>query len=319
MRGLVLDPSESTGIRLRDDLAVPIPKAGEIRVRVAYASVNSYELDIARNPLVRLIQFVRRAPGEVRTGLEFSGTADTDGLEFAAGDPVFGYVEMIGGWKPHGEYLAIPERYVAHAPKGMPLDRAAALPMSAQTALVALQQVARVQPGQRVLVLGASGGVGVMVVQIARILGAEVTAVAGKRHHARLSELGATHTSDYRGTPLDRMTGSFDAILDFSRTAYLSEVRHLLADGGVFIPADPVRNIRDVTLSRRAKYLMVDRGDSALLRQIARWAEEGKIESMVDEVFELDDWPVAVKRSRERGRLGRTMLQLGRAVEAGDP
>ncbi|MEM7156321.1 MAG: NAD(P)-dependent alcohol dehydrogenase [Myxococcota bacterium] len=311
MRGLVLDPSAEIGVRLREDLTLPTPKKGEIRVQVAYSSVNGHEFELARNPLVRLTRRLRRAPGEVQTGLEFAGVVDADGASFSRGERVFGYVDMIAGWKPHGEFLAIPEAYVARAPEGVPLARAAALPMSAQTALVALREVAGVQPGQHTLILGASGGVGVMAVQIARILGAEVTAVASAKVHERLADLGATQTVDYRQTPLEHMTGSFDAILDFSRTAYLSHVRHLLADGGMFIPADPLRNIVDVTLSRRAKWLMVDRGDRALLEEIARWVEQGRLEPIVDEVFEFARWPAAVTRSHERGRLGRTMLHFG--------
>ncbi len=311
MRGLVLDADAPIGVRMREDLPLPSPKRGEVRVRVAYASVTGHEFDLARSVLVRLARFLRRAPGEVQTGLEFAGIVDTDGTVFTRGERVFGYVDMLAGSKPHGEYLTIPQAYLARAPRGLPLEQAAALPMSAQTALVALREVAQVQPGHRVLVLGASGGVGVMAVQIAAILQARVTAVASARHHARLSELGAAHTEDYRDTPLSRMTGQFEVVVDFSSRAYLSQVRHLLTRDGVFIPADPLRNIVDVVRSRRAKWLMVDRGDGPKLQEIAAWVEQGRLRPMIDDVFELADWRAAVARGHERGRLGRTMLHLG--------
>jgi len=147
-----------------------------------------------------------------------------------------------------------------------------------------------------------------MAVQIARILDAEVTAVASRKHHPRLRELGASDAVDYRDAPLERMVGSFDAVLDFSSTAYLSQVRHLLADGGVFVPADPMRNLADIVLSRRAKWLMVDRGDGRLLQEVGGWVDEGRLHPMLDEVFELQDWDRAVARGHERGRLGRTVL-----------
>lgn len=311
MHGLVLDTHAETGVCLRGGLPLPAPKAGEILVRVDAASVTGHEFALARNPLVRLTRALRCAPGQVTTGLEFAGIVERDGQRFAAGDRVFGYVDMIAGGKPHAQYVAIPEDYVARAPQGVPLEQAAALPMSAQTALVALREVAAIGPGHRVLILGASGGVGVMAIQIARILGAEVTAVASAKHHVRLRQLGASRTVDYRASSLEDMEGAFEAVLDFSSTAYVSDVRHLLADAGVFVPADPMRNLVDIVRSRRAKWLMVGRGDGRLLQEIASWVEQGRLSPMLDEVFELEDWARAVARGHERGRLGRTILRFG--------
>lgn len=313
MRGLALDLDAHTHVRMRDDLTFPSPKAGEVRVRVTHSTINGHEFALARDPLLRVLAWLRRAPGEVRTGLEFAGIVDTDGLEFKAGDAVMGYVDMIAGWRPHAEYVAIPEAYLAPAPAGMPLAQASTLPMSGLTALVALREVARVQPGQRVLIVGASGGVGVMAVQIARILGAEVTALASSRHHASLAKLGAARCVDYRETPISALQGSFDAILDFSSTLRLAELTHLLTPEAVFIPADPIRNLGDVLRSRRARWLMVDKGDGPRLRELGAWVEAGELVSVVSETFAFGDWEQAVARSHERGRLGRTVLELANA------
>ncbi|MEM6930098.1 MAG: NAD(P)-dependent alcohol dehydrogenase [Myxococcota bacterium] len=308
MRGLVLDPRAPHSVRLRDDLPVPDPRPGEIRVRVTHSTVNGHELELALNPLVRGLGWLRGARGEVRTGLEFSGVVDIGGELFDEGESVMGYVEITAGARPHADYVVIPEIYVAPAPRGMPLAEAAALPMSALTALVAITRVARVRPGHEVLILGASGGVGVMAVQIARIVGASVTAVASSPHHDALHDLGATRTIDYRNTPVGELTGRYDAVLDFTSRTDLREVRHLLSANGVFVPADPFRNLGDVLGSRRAKWLMVDRGDGLRLQRIARWVEADRLGAVVSEVFEMSDWEAAVARSHERGRLGRTVL-----------
>ena len=190
------------------------------------------------------------------------------------------------------------------------MSHAAALPMSGLTALVALRDVAKVRSGQRVLVLGASGGVGVMAVQIARLFGAHTTAVASGSRLARLEALGADVTVDYRETPLPAMRGSFDAILDFTSQSWFREVAHLLSPTGVFIPADPIRNLRDLLFRRRAKYLMVDRGEAEGLRTLAAWAGEGALEAVVSDVYPLADYREAVERAHARGRLGRIVLEF---------
>lgn len=308
MRGLVPDPANRSTVLLRQDLAVPEPGPGEIRVRVTHSTVNGHEFELAHHPMVRLIGWLRGMPGEVRTGLEFAGIVDTDGELFDRGETVMGYVDLGSGGRPHADYVVIPEAYVAPTPHGMPLAKASALPMSALTAFVALRRVARVRAGDEVLILGASGGVGVMAVQIASLLGASVTAVASASHHEALHSLGAVHTVDYRQTSLAEMKGSFHAILDFSDQNDLSGVRHLLSARGVFVPADPLKRFGDIALSKRAKWLMVDRGDGPLLQRIARWVEAGRLDAIVDDVFTIDDWSAAVARSHERGRLGRTVL-----------
>ena len=314
MRGLALDPHTDKLVRLRDDLALPSTKPGEILVRVTHATVNGHEFELANSRFGRFLAWISRAPGEVRTGLEFAGIVDSEGDSFRKGDAVMGYVDMLAGWHPHADYVAIPEAYVASVPRGMPLAQAAALPMSALTALVALRDVACIQPGQRVLVLGASGGVGVMAVQIARIFGAEVTAIASAPHHERLASLGAQRTIDYSETPIAQISGRFDAILEFSNTLALSQVEHLLTPTGVFVPADPIKNLGDVLWSRHAKWLMVDKGDGPRLREIAAWVEEGRLEAVISETFELEQWERAVARSHERGRIGRTVLQFDAAA-----
>ena len=308
MRGLALDRAATHQVRLRDDLTRPEPSGGEVLVRVSHATVNGHEFALAADPLTRLLAWLRRAPGAVRTGLEFAGVVESDGETFRAGEAVMGYVDMIAGWRPHAEFVAIPEAYLAPVPAGVSLERASTLPMSGLTALAAVRDLARLGAGRSMLLLGATGGVGVLAVQIARKLGASVTAVASARHHAALQRLGATHTIDYRKTPVSELEGPFDAVLDFSTTLRMSEVAHLLAPEGVFIPADPIRNLRDVLFSRRTRWLMVDRGDGPRLRELGQWVADGDLELVLDEVFPLSDWEQAVERGHARGRLGRTVL-----------
>ncbi|MEM1415001.1 MAG: NAD(P)-dependent alcohol dehydrogenase [Myxococcota bacterium] len=304
---------EGDRVALRGDLLVPEPVPGSVRVRVHASSVNAHEVSLARHPLVRLARSLARVSSQVETGLEFAGVVDADGQAFHRGDRVMGYVNMVTGLKPHAEYVVLPESQLARVPPELTLAEAAALPLGAQTALVALHDVARVEAGQAVLVLGASGGVGVMAVQLAQRIGARVTAVASGAHLARLEALGADRLVDYRTTSLSELQGAFDAVLDFSNTASLAGVQHLLAPAGSFVPADPVRHLRDVLLRPAAKWLMVDRGDARRLEEIAELARTGQLQPVVDSVFALDAWRAAVARSEDRARFGRVVLRFAGA------
>jgi NADPH:quinone reductase-like Zn-dependent oxidoreductase len=311
MRGLVFDPRLELDVELREGLARPVPRAGEVLVRVTHTTVNGHEFELADNATVRAMGWLRGAPGEVRTGLEFAGVVESQGGVFGVGQRVIGYVDVISGWKPHAEYVAISEAFLARAPETVSLAEASTLPMGAQTALVAIREVAGLRAGQRLLLLGASGGLGVNGLQIAHLMGVHVTAMASGRHRERLRELGADVVLDYRETTLASITDTYDAVLDFSSTAWLRDVRHLLGDRGVFVPADPMRNLFEILTSRRARWLLVDRGDTGLLSEISEWVDDGKLTPIVSETFGVDDWREAVARSHVRGRLGRTVLAFG--------
>lgn len=305
MRGIVLDHGSPT---LRDDLPVPTAKGGEVRIRVTHSTVNGHEFDLAQGWLTRLMGWLRRAPGRVRTGLEFAGIVDSEGDRFKTGDVVIGYVDMINGWKTHADLIAIPETHLAHVDTIVAPAEAAALPMSGQTALVALREVAGVRTGDRVLIVGAAGGVGVMAVQIASLLGAATTAVAAEKHHALLLDLGAEAVVDQHGTPFQRLGGQFDAIFDLSATLRFRDVSHLLKAEGVFVPADPIKNMADIIVHRQTRWLLVDRGDGSLLSELAGWAAEGRIRAVLDSEFDATQWRAAVERSHQRGKTGRVVL-----------
>ncbi len=310
MSGLAFDRAAPLRVQLRHDLPRPEPREGEVLVRVTHTTINGHEFELAQHPLLRLLAALGVAPGRVRTGLEFAGVVASQGADFGLGDRVMGYVDLMRGWRAHAGWLAIPEAYLAQAPTQVSPAQAAALPMSALTALVALREVAQVQPGQRVLIVGASGGVGVLAVQIARLLGAVPTAVATAQHHARLLSLGAAEAIDYRHTPVEALRGAYAAVLDFSNTLRWRQVRHLLESDGHFVPADPYANLLDIVLRRAVRWLMVDKGDSAKLAEIAAWVDAGQLQVEVSAELPLHDWAQAVERSHERGHLGRTVLAM---------
>lgn len=308
MKGIVL---KDMAPQLRDDLPIPPIRAGEVRVKILYTTVNGHEIELAANNGMRFFSKLMGARGEVQTGLEFSGIVESDGKVFSQGDKVLGYVDLANGWKPHAEYISIPEAYLAALPEAVTLEDAAAIPMSAMTALVALRDVAPISAGTSVLILGASGGVGVMAVQIAALLGAKTTAVASAKHHALLEELGADTLIDYKTTDITQTSEQYAVILDMTATYRYQQLRHLLTDDGIFIPANPFGSLVDMVLHRKSVgWLYVNKGDSKMLAELADWAAEGHLKSIIDSEFELADYQAAFEKALERGKSGRILLKF---------
>ena len=239
MKGIVF---QGDNPQLKSDLPVPPVKKGEVRVKILYSTVNGHEIELATNKRMRFLNRLMGAKGEVQTGLEFSGVVETDGEDLKKGEKVLGYVDLTKGWKPHAEYISIPETYLARLPKSLSPKDAATLPMSALTALVTLRDVADIKAGDSVLILGATGGVGVMAIQLASALGAKTTAVASSKHHQLLQELGADTLIDYKSTDITKTNQQYDLIFDLTTTYRFRQIQHLLTDGGIFCPQQILSN-----------------------------------------------------------------------------
>ncbi|MEM9455769.1 MAG: NAD(P)-dependent alcohol dehydrogenase [Myxococcota bacterium] len=301
---------------LADDLPKPRLGRGEVLVRVSHSAVNAHEFELASKPLIRASRWLAGYRGKVRTGLEFSGWVESAGAHWEPGTRVMGYIDITRGHNSHAQWLTIPRTQLAQIPPSVSLHEAAAIPMGAQTALVALRTVARAKRGDAVLVFGASGGVGLYAIQLARHWGVEVTAVARSEHHEGLLTLGASKVVDYREVGPAQMTGRYDAILELSDTLRLSDVRHLLADGGAFIPADPLAHWPEIVAYRAARWLLVDRGDSVLLEEIASLTSRGVVRPVVAAQFPLEQWRQAIEQSRSRSVLGRVLLNFAEDLPA---
>lgn len=213
------------------ELPVPLPRPDEVLIRVAGAGVDRgvWHMVTGRPLLLRLGVGLRR-PWRKGVGAEVSGTVEAVGAavtRFQLGDRVFGV-----GRNSFAQGAVAEERKLAPAPENIPLVDAASLPVSALTALQAVR-AARVAAGSRVLVFGASGGVGVHAVQIAVARGATVTAVCSARKAGRVLELGASDVLDYAlGDAVVRAAGPYDAIIDTGGNRPATRLAALLTPGG---------------------------------------------------------------------------------------
>ncbi|HUG07434.1 MAG TPA: NAD(P)-dependent alcohol dehydrogenase [Acidimicrobiia bacterium] len=207
---------------------------GEVLVRVHSSSVNAMEWHLMNGKpyLLRLVFGIR--PKNATLGADVSGTVVAIGegvTRFAPGDHVFGEI----GAGAYAEYACAADRHLVRKPDGVGFEEAAAVGVAGLTALQGLRDVLGVRPGQRVLVNGASGGVGTYAVQVAKLLGAEVTAVCSARNVAQARELGADEVVDYEREDITLTFQRFDAIFDLPGNHPLRFCRRLLAPGGTYL------------------------------------------------------------------------------------
>lgn len=311
MRGLI---AESGSLVLSETLEAPEPRSGEVLVRVRAAGLNPTDLDITSGALDGWFEDVEGLT-PVRTGLEFAGVVVEGGTTLRPAQAVYGYPEVVGPQKAHRELLAVEESAVGVMPAGLTFAEAASLPLAAVTVHVAHRDLVPVGEGSRVLVIGAAGGVGLTHVQVAtRVLGAHVTAVAGAESHALLESLGADRVVDHRTTDLRSLGGRYDAIFDWSTQYRYAQIARLLADTGVFVPADPFKNAKDLVpgteAAERTREMMVTRACGDDLAVIGGWVEAGLLQPMVDSRFPAAGTAAAVERLGARGKRGRVVLEF---------
>lgn len=305
-----------------EDRARPEPGPGEILVKVAFGSVTTadWRLRAAAFPGILAIpgrlMFGLRGPRSGVLGSEFAGEVAALGAGvqgFEVGQAVFGFV-MLGA---HAEYLVVKaEGAVLPLPEGLSLADAAALPFGGLSALVFLRDFAKVRPGQKVLVVGASGGVGAYAVQIARAMGASVTGVASGENEGFVRGLGAEDFIDYRTQNLRDLDGTFDAVIETVGAAGFKDVRHLLGKTGVFVPLN--FGLREVGQALKTSALGGPRvrigvsGDTkADLAILADWVTEGRIKPVVERRFPFDAIREAYAHVEGRHRRGAVLLEIG--------
>jgi NADPH:quinone reductase-like Zn-dependent oxidoreductase len=217
--------------------------------------------------------------------------------------------------RAYAEYAAVDCQQLAKAPSSVELRVAAAVPLASQTALQALRNQARVEPGQHILINGASGGVGVFAIQIAKVLGAEVTAVCSHRNVDLVNELGADRVIDYTETELVDLDERFDAIFDVFGNYRFDKLKHLLTPRGTYVQTIPSSRIfkdvaRTFVRGKRAKLVIV-KSRRKQLDWIRQQIDAGSMRVVVDRTFPLDKAPEAHRYMETKRARGKVVLEVG--------
>ncbi|WP_347177969.1 NAD(P)-dependent alcohol dehydrogenase [Sporosarcina thermotolerans] len=220
------------------DIEKPICNDNQVLVKVHATSINYGNIVLLRGkPFVARFAFGITKPKFRIPGGDIAGTIEAVGKNvkhFIVGDEVFGDLSS-SGWSGYAEYVAVPENSIAMKPKNISFEEAAALPMAASTALQALRNKGNIQEGQDVLIYGASGGVGTFAVQIAKALGANVTAVCSTRNVDIIKSLDIDHVIDYKKETIFDKNNTYDLILGVNGYQPISEYLKALKSSGKFI------------------------------------------------------------------------------------
>lgn len=321
MAAVVQDRYGSADVLQLRTIERPRPRADEVIVRVRAAGVDFgvWHLMEGMPYAVRLATGLRRPRNPVR-GLELAGTVEQVGSEvtaFAPGDEVFGI-----GEGSFAEYARASESKLVHKPAGLAFDEAAVVPVSATTALVGLR-AAQVQPGQRVLIIGAGGGVGSYAVQLARALGAEVTGVCSTSKLDWVRSLGAAHVIDYTREDVTQGDRKYDAIIDLAGRRSVSALRRALTPTGTLVILGGEGGGRWLGMGRqvwsqvvgltsrqkfRSPLALVNQADLVVLKEML---EAGKLSAVVDRRYPLSEVPTAVRALAAGHSRGKSVITIG--------
>lgn len=310
MRALGLGPDGRMNVV---DAPKPVPGTGQVLVEVHASAVNHMDVQVRGGGWASQVKRFRRA-GPVLTGFEFSGVARSDGAGIRAGQRVIGYSPVLDGPRTHAQFAAVAERDLQVLPSALDHEAAAALLVMGLTAVDILERIRPLKPGDRCLVIGAAGGVGVYALQLARAQGAEVVGVASSANAAWLRDMGAAEVRAYDDGEMWRQADRFDLIIDAPAVSGFARAEPHLARGGAYVTTNPAADLagfaRAALSSRRAGYLMLLRSHPAGLQRLIDLALDGTLKPVIDRVFPLEAADAAFDRFAQRGKQGRVLLKI---------
>jgi NADPH:quinone reductase-like Zn-dependent oxidoreductase len=238
MKAVVYTKYGSPDVLQLKEVEKPTPKDNEVLIRIHAASANAADWHLLRgDPFLLRLGYGLLKPNNTILGADIAGRVEAVGnnvTQFQPGDEVFGDISGcgLGGF---AEYVSVPEHAVISKPASMTFEEAAAVPMAAVTALQGLRDKGQIQPGQKVLIHGASGGVGTFAVQIAKAFRAEVTAVCSTRKVDLVRSIGADHVIDYTQEDFTKNGQRYDLILAANGNRSMFEYKRALAPKGRYV------------------------------------------------------------------------------------
>jgi NADPH:quinone reductase-like Zn-dependent oxidoreductase len=308
MKAIVNHVYGSPDVLQLEEVAKPTPKDNEVLVEVHAASVNAADWHILRGKpfLVRLVVGGLLKPKYTIPGAAVAGRVEAVGSnvkQFQPGDEVFGDVSG-SGFGAFAEYACVPENALALKPANMAFEEAATIPVAAVTALQGLRDKGQIQQGQKVLINGASGGVGMFAVQIAKAFGADVTAVCSTKNVDMVRSLGADHVIDYTQEDFTKNGQQYDLILAANgyhsiwayKRALHSQGKYVLTGGSMaqMYQAMILGPLISMTGSKKMSNLLAKPNHKDLVF-MKKLLEEGKVTPVIERRYTLSEVPEAIR------------------------
>ena len=323
MKAIVYHEYGSPDVLELEEIDRPVVKDDEVLVRVRASSANPADWHFMRGvPYVMRPQSGLRKPKNAFLGRDIAGEVEAVGKDvtgFRPGDGVFANVGS-GGF---AEYASVPEDFLVQKPVNLTFEQAAAVPLAALTALQGLRDAAHLQPEQKVLIIGASGGVGTFAVQIAKSLGADVTGVCSTRNVELVRSLGADHVIDYTQGDFTQSGQKYDLIFQLAGTSSPSDLRRSLTSEGTLVlssgdsdgrwigPVD--RLVKAVVLSpfvsqKLGSFLAKENKED--LQFLKELIEAGDVTPVIDRTYVLSETPEAIRYLEEGHARGKVVITV---------
>lgn len=320
MKAIVFEKYGPPDVLELKEIEIPRPKENQVLIKIFAASLNAYDWHMltAQPFLVRTMGGGFLRPKNPFLGADIAGRIEEVGSaveQFKVGDEVYGDIGH-GGF---AEYACARENKLALKPTNLSFEEAAAVPMAGMTALQGLRDKGGLQPGQKVLIYGASGGVGTFAVQIAKVLGAEVTAVCSTAKLEQARALGADHVIDYTREDFSRNGKQYDLILGVNGHRPLSAYKRALAPQGRYVMAGG-KNAQ-IFGAMLLGPLMSQRGGKQLggvsatisqkdLITLKEWLEAGKIRPVIDRRYPLSETAEALRYVYAGHASGKVVIRI---------
>ncbi|HUU44595.1 MAG TPA: NAD(P)-dependent alcohol dehydrogenase [Acidobacteriota bacterium] len=304
------------------EVAKPTPNEDQVLVRIHAASVNPLDWHFMRGtPYLIRVQSGLRRPKAARLGVDVAGQVEAVGknvTRFQPGDEVFGACKGA-----FAEYGCAAERALVLKPASVTFEQAATVPVAALTALQGLRDKGQIQPGQKTLINGASGGVGTFALQIAKVLGAEVTGVCSTRNVNMVRSVGADHVVDYTQEDFTKSGQRYDLILDAIGNHSLTDTRHALTTKGTLVLVGgpdnghwlgPLTGVLRVVVSswftsQKLRPFLAHLGKDDLM-VMRGFLEDGKVTPVIDRSYLLSDVPEAIRYLEEGHARGKVVITM---------
>lgn len=316
MKAIIFTKYGSPDVLELKEVEKPNPKDNEVLVKVNAASANAADWHMMRGkPLfLRLMLGGLLKPKNKILGADIAGRVEAVGRDvkhFQPGDEVFGDVSDCG-WGAFAEYVCASENAVVLKPDNLTFEEAAAVPLAAITALQGLREKRQIQPGDKVLINGASGGVGTFAIQIAKLFGAEVTAVCSTKKLQLVRSIGADQVLDYTQDDFTQNGQRYDLIFDAAAYRSISDYKNSLTPKGMYLlVGGSMTRIFQVMFSRsKKKDLLVTKSNKKDLVFLKELLEAGKVTPVIDRRFPLNEVAKALGYLEERRVQGKVVITV---------
>ena len=325
MKAIVYCEYGSPDVLKFEDVAKPVPNNDQVLIKIRAASLNALDAYMIRDAWLNRLIFGLRKPRDTRLGRDVAGQVEAVGknvTQFKQGDEVFGICRGS-----LAEYAVTPERALVIKPPNVSFEQAASVPLAGLTALQGLRQ-GKIQPGQKVLINGATGGVGTFAVQIAKSFGAEVTAVCSTRNVDLVRSIGADHVIDYTKEDYTKSDQRYDVIFDNVANHSFGERRRVLNPKGICVLAGMggagvkqgeamgrivgnlflARGLSSFTNQKFAQYMTkMSKQDLIMLGDLI---QAGKLRPVIERTYKLNDASEALRYLNEGHARGKILINL---------